>query len=108
LLSPEERTRIVFEHYKSAEPKEAFALPMEPEKKDSELQEFVHARQSACQPTPPEPEGLGPQPAPVAAAIRPDLPAAPAGRWEMVTVAGHFPAKRRRVWVPFSPGEEAP
>jgi hypothetical protein len=78
----------------------------------AELRDFVAARQRVREPEPepaergPEP-GVFPQPVPAEPGERRvPVPAAPAGQWKLVPVAGAFPPRMRRVWVP-DPGESA-
>jgi hypothetical protein len=122
-VPPEERTRLIFDHYAPVLPPLALAplpertIPVAVARASAaavadgaELDALVHMQrtQRARSPEPErEPAESGPQPGcfppPMPAeADAPPWPIPPppaAGHWEERMVPGHFPPQRRRVWI---------
>jgi hypothetical protein len=119
-FTPAQRTEIVFAHFAPIalpEPAPAGAtfLTGPSGEEAAELKAFVEERRSV-EKLESDPPGISvvrpgcfPQPVPVDSADD-DMPSigppAPAGHWEWRPVAGHFPMRRRRIWIPAELGED--
>jgi hypothetical protein len=114
-LPPEERTRLVFEHFAPIVPPEPFGeRPLPPGESDAHTaeigalirtQQLAHIRRAFVPDTGTQP-GCSPQEPAVAddtssiAAPRSAAGAPVSGEWRLLPVAGSFPPRRRRVWIP--------